>query len=472
MSGEVFHITLVHGTFARDSAWTRQDSLLCKYLKAHLRGQVEFHRFIWSGWPCQRARSKATHQLRAEVSGRIKDDPEARHCIIAHSHGGNVACYALNDTELAAKLHCLVTLATPFLVTRKRHLSRFGTFSAFASLVSALLVVWVIIPLPWMGVSSVGDYFRLYHRVWSLDYWVTVLPLLGIMVLLAAFLFRLGRALSELISRWQDWLIPTLKLPDLARDRLLVVRGPADEANALLAAMQVLEIVIAALWEKRGVLDRLRNWLTPPSKSAAPVLDLLGCWPVSQSKSATLGAPAESASWVNRHEKLIQRWLWLGSVCVGVIGGAFLYVPALWDTIPDPQAFFQPRAASSLVLWACLILIVAVIVTPFLLFLGVWGLVFGVALVIGVTIGLVVDAAVIVLALIMLFVVPELGPLALITAVSAEASPPGTYPVLQLTTEGYDGADRALLHSMTYDHPEAHSAIVEMLTREREQIRP
>src|ERR1043166_1959359 len=141
MSGEVFHITLVHGTFARDAGWTRQDSLLCKYLKAHLPGKVEFHRFIWSSWPCQRARIKAAHQLRAEFSGRIKDDPEARHCIIAHSHGGNVACYALVDTELPTKLHCLVTLATPFLVTRQRQLSRFGTFSAFASLMAALLVV-------------------------------------------------------------------------------------------------------------------------------------------------------------------------------------------------------------------------------------------------------------------------------------------------------------------------------------------
>jgi hypothetical protein len=84
-------------------------------------------------------------------------------------------------------------------------------------------------------------------------------------------------------------------------------------------------------------------------------------------------------------------------------------------------------------------------------------------LVCGTTIGIVVDIAILCLALIMLVVVPELGPLAMVMAVSTEPSPPGSFRVLQIKPLQEIGAYEALMHSITYTNPTALEAIAKFV---------
>jgi hypothetical protein len=147
MKSDCYHITLVHGTFAPNALWTKPGSVLRRYLREHIPGRIKFHRFRWSGWPSHLARDRAARCLRSHLSYRIKKYPDARHFVIAHSHGGNIACYAARDPALAEHL-AIVTLSTPFLVPRKRILSLWGSMSLYGTLL-ILLFGGILFAIHW-----------------------------------------------------------------------------------------------------------------------------------------------------------------------------------------------------------------------------------------------------------------------------------------------------------------------------------
>ena len=69
------------------------------------------------------ARHRATTELRDFLRSQLAEYPPeegARHFVIAHSHGGNIALYALRDPELAHRLSGVACFATPFLYVRRR----------------------------------------------------------------------------------------------------------------------------------------------------------------------------------------------------------------------------------------------------------------------------------------------------------------------------------------------------------------
>lgn len=118
-----------------------------------------------------------------------------------------------------------------------------------------------------------------------------------------------------------------------------------------------------------------------------------------------------------------------------------------------------PYMTTAVILWAC----VALIEAPLFLALTAVGLLMIIIFVCGSSIGIVVDIAILCLALIMLVVVPELGPLAMVLAVSTEPSPPGSFGVLQIRPLQKIGTDEALMHSITYRNPTALDAIAKFV---------
>lgn len=90
-------ITLVHGTWARRARWTRPDSRLCSALREGLP-HVLFERFIWSGSNSITSRESAARALAEQLRALVSRFPTANHYVIAHSHGGNIAMYALART--------------------------------------------------------------------------------------------------------------------------------------------------------------------------------------------------------------------------------------------------------------------------------------------------------------------------------------------------------------------------------------
>ncbi len=115
-------ITLVHGTWSHSSIW--KDSELYRILKDELQPAIIDDEFNWWKGPNHHAdRIQAGRQLATRLEDHWKVYPKAKHVVVGHSHGGNVALYAvkhLNEKGTPDLLEKIVCLATPHLHVRAR----------------------------------------------------------------------------------------------------------------------------------------------------------------------------------------------------------------------------------------------------------------------------------------------------------------------------------------------------------------
>jgi pimeloyl-ACP methyl ester carboxylesterase len=112
-------ITLVHGTWASDAAWVQADSKLCQGL-SRIDPPPIVRSFHWSGHNSHRARLQAAEALTQQLGATFAEYPQAEHHLIAHSHGGNVALYALRNPLISDRIASVVCLATPFIHAQSR----------------------------------------------------------------------------------------------------------------------------------------------------------------------------------------------------------------------------------------------------------------------------------------------------------------------------------------------------------------
>ncbi len=213
-------VTTVHGTYAKHATWVEPDSKLGVALTQRFGAGVKMIPFRWSGRNNPSARAKAKDKLRAHLSALLGDYPEASHYIIAHSHGGNVALYALRDDEtLRDKIAGVACLATPFLVSRHRVLGSRDVTTQIVGAVVLLGVVSAILTMLWLDA---------FHPACPKEPMIFVLTL---------FLFGIVGSLNN----WQTYgerLHRELQLATLSRERLLIIRAPGDEASAALLFFQ------------------------------------------------------------------------------------------------------------------------------------------------------------------------------------------------------------------------------------------
>lgn len=137
-------ITLVHGTFAPNAAWTKPTHWLARTVELNLHqvgrtgpGSVAWCPFKWSGANLHSARTQGGIALEQQLRQQVTAYPDARHLVIAHSHGGNVALMALRDTELQRRIAAVVTLNTPFLRGSVRSIS-----GLVVGLPALMLILW------------------------------------------------------------------------------------------------------------------------------------------------------------------------------------------------------------------------------------------------------------------------------------------------------------------------------------------
>jgi pimeloyl-ACP methyl ester carboxylesterase len=253
-------ITLVHGTWARNAPWTDESSPLCQTLSAVLPGLKKFAPFPWSGRNSHQGRLDAGRDLERHVRQLIREYPSAKHYIIAHSHGGNVALYALRDEDLQRQIAGVVCLSTPFLSFGERHLGMKAPIymrNAFFLLLLPMAVylydvippdpgVWGVPPLPanptlwqwWNHCTNAGFNIVFYTFV------------------LGLFLFGLID-LSGSLSRWNPLHAmhvakerqKPLMLPAMTRTRLLIIRVSGDEASSALIAAQFTGWLLGETWK-------------------------------------------------------------------------------------------------------------------------------------------------------------------------------------------------------------------------------
>ncbi len=205
-----------------------------------LQGHAVIDRFCWTGKNRHRDRLDAGSDLRQHLVDLIQRNRAAgrhpEHHVIAHSHGGNVALYALRprgdaDDELLADVK-LITLATPFLTMQKRELPR----SLFA-LMGLLLLGAVGSLVEAAGGSDSGGQLAL-----SIGYGT-----FGVGAFLAFVVSVLLYRKRNPVPVFRDLVLgkgverdaAAISAPEIKSDRLLVMRGLGDEAAGLLGAAQL-----------------------------------------------------------------------------------------------------------------------------------------------------------------------------------------------------------------------------------------
>ena len=237
-------VTLVHGTWAAHADWLQDGHELPDALTA--RPGTALHRFCWSGRNRHRARLQAGCDLRDHLAGLVTAYREAGadpdHHVIAHSHGGNVALYALRESgdrrdDALAGIE-VTTLATPFLTMRRRPLPKKLFVMLPVLLLTSLLGALVVALELGIPPQRIPDGWLTAIGVWSL---------LGIgsavLFLRSLQLYRRvpspPRLRDILLSRAVPREADRLSAHPVSTDRLLVIRGLGDEASGLLGAAQL-----------------------------------------------------------------------------------------------------------------------------------------------------------------------------------------------------------------------------------------
>jgi len=224
--------TLVHGTFGARSDWLNESSEdkpdgFRALLKNHVSSKVTFTiPKPWGGKGLfskildltNKARLDGAEQLKSSLAKLSKQDSNF---IIAHSHGGNVAMYALQDAQARAKVDGVICLATPFLYPRQRPLS----------ILTLLLSLAIIV----IGFFQFSWRFDLLDSSMSTWYLIGLLFIVSVMIPGALVFviihqrFRSNISLDEHLDRlsFSDPKIP-----------ILLIRASGDEASGLLRAGQ------------------------------------------------------------------------------------------------------------------------------------------------------------------------------------------------------------------------------------------
>jgi hypothetical protein len=187
--------------------------------------------FEWGGRNSARDRSIAADKLQDHIKSARVREPDSRHYIIAHSHGGNVALEAFAYNHNIDGIACL---ATPFIAFRPVDLIDEVREEAIAPIVSwalmgGVLLAWLSF---WVFVQDI---------IWSLNLPIWVSALLGSLLALA-FLYLLGdqgpsRHLS--LRRTEE---------TLEGLNLLIIRSPGDEAGGALTTTHFLSWVAGRLY--------------------------------------------------------------------------------------------------------------------------------------------------------------------------------------------------------------------------------
>lgn len=244
-------VVLIHGTWAKDAAWTADRSSLRAYLTKTLSGTIEFVVFPWSGKNSISARQRAAKDLQAFLHDLQLKFPDSQHYIVAHSHGGNIALYALKDPFLAANVVGLACLSTPFLHARRRNLGAYGStillyfgiviYGGFLYFGLNALFEVVLPPLPSSDVTQV---FR-----FALSF-ICILPMIAFM----GWIIRTANKLEH-----------TLEVPVLKWHQLLIVRGPGDEASCALSTSQFVSWAATRFWTGLTIplanSEKIVDWL-------------------------------------------------------------------------------------------------------------------------------------------------------------------------------------------------------------------
>lgn len=243
-----FVITLIHGTFAPGAGWANQeDSTLRKALLAGFPDQVECRSFNWSGKNTHEARLMAAAEFASHQKTVCLSDAGIPNFVISHSHGGNVALYALmaHDYSPAG----IITMGTPFITCEPRNLKSSGSLLRLASFVYSLGIVL------FAGVLLLFPLEPLVRRFFAEDWrsalgWLTIGYVSCAVAGCAFSVYRNFPRLMGWAAGQQERIITRLKLPAHLVP-MLCIHVAGDEAGWWLQATRDLAELPYRAWKKR-----------------------------------------------------------------------------------------------------------------------------------------------------------------------------------------------------------------------------
>ena len=255
-------VTLVHGTWGRRSSWRSATSPLGAALSRSFPNAL-ITPFNWGGANTITSRARAGHALSEHLHRLITRHPRAAHWMIAHSHGGTIAMYALNEEFLRTRVG-LICLSTPFIHVRPRAIPRVAKFA----LAGAAMM------LPLVMRELVEDYL-----------WVSMpSPVVGLSVLVA---LAIGVGIIKTFPRMALRISGDLTIVGAKPAHCLLIRAAGDEASAALGSLQLINWLTTTLWVKpteliQAAYDTFLEW----SASLERWSDRLFWWWVSGSATA------------------------------------------------------------------------------------------------------------------------------------------------------------------------------------------
>lgn len=236
----------MHGTFSPNAAWTKEDSDFYRALQNQLDGETIHRRIEWRGFLGSCAnnghdyRIAGGRKLAEALKASFREFPDAEHWVIAHSHGGNVAFYALRNPEVAHRLDGIVTMATPFIQCKRR------TYSEDAIMLWPLLIMAIGTVLLLVLFAALALYVLGFEGD-AATIFVIAGTLAGEIPLFVLWMRR--DQLPARFSAWQEATIQKLILPPPTRQQMLCVSIAHDEAGGLLKGMHMIAAWPHWLWD-------------------------------------------------------------------------------------------------------------------------------------------------------------------------------------------------------------------------------
>jgi len=202
--------------------------------------QARWHTFEWDGRNSFEARRIASIEFSRKLMGFL-DEPNTRHVIIAHSHGGTLVPPALNLLSAGdlQKIDGVITMGTPFITFKSTGRSPLRTAQFFVS----RLVPFAFLLYP---LAAILAYFAAPSTFVSSSL-VLFLGLLFVFFLIATqerlidWVFGARRGTGALFDAFAG--APQLKHP------IIALRASADEASLVIGASQLINFVAGQLWK-------------------------------------------------------------------------------------------------------------------------------------------------------------------------------------------------------------------------------
>lgn len=399
--------SLIHGTGARGAWWTQPYGPVAANLTRLLAPLVVevLDPPLWSGRNRIMDRVVAADALREHISHVALRFPTAHHVIVAHSHGGNAAMYALTSVEARQRVHGLICLSTPFLIFRPRML-RWDVAHLLPFSVAVVPMLLAILVGSITGLDMANKNTQAVFFIGGIACFLAAQR--GYSWIMRRFFARLPPLNTAAIH---EWCADNLSYPAPADMPVLILRASGDEASGALSAARMMSWVTEKVYYAFGALPRF-------------VENLWGYF-----------AKFIDPSWSVRNTVL-------GFAYIGLLAG-FVYLTVNEVVSYNVGEFLLVGLLLPLFiggLSTILLLLLAFFLVCLIPLMGIWQMAFG------------WEAAV-------------WSP---ICEVTAEASPPGEYRVVQLSSvpagASYSGPSSGeLWHSEPYKDPRAVEIMAEWI---------